>query len=269
MRADRVRLSILAVGALLVAPCSALAQTTSTDAAIAELRQLLADQRTALDRQARIIEEQGQRLAALQVRVEAGTPTTAAAQAPLSEQPASRTAAEPTPDLPAMVVSAGEFPGSIRIPGTESAFKLGGQARLVAVHTLSALGTEDRFVTSSIPVGLPRAGEEARTRVHIFPRDVPVAIEASLRTTGPKRTETQRFITDRFDRFFFQVSQLQSAVRSGLVRKEDVQFPLEWYVEKRICHHKKLVLAYMAEYSTIESKQFFESLDAWQRCPSE
>ena len=62
-----------------------------------------------------------------------------------------------------MVVSAGEFPGSIRIPGTESAFKLGGQARLVAVHTLSALGTEDRFVTSSIPVALPRAGEEART----------------------------------------------------------------------------------------------------------
>ena len=62
-----------------------------------------------------------------------------------------------------MVVSAGEFPGSIRIPGTESAFKLGGQARLVAVHTLSALGTEDRFVTSSIPVGVPRAGEEART----------------------------------------------------------------------------------------------------------
>ena len=62
-----------------------------------------------------------------------------------------------------MAVTAGEFPGSIRIPGTESAFKLGGQARLVAVHTLSALGTDDRFVTSSIPVGVPRAGEEART----------------------------------------------------------------------------------------------------------
>ena len=79
------------------------------------------------------------------------------------QQPASRTAAEPTPDLPTLVVSAGEFPGSIRIPGTESAFKLGGQARLVAVHTLSALGTEDRFVTSSIPVGAAKAGDEART----------------------------------------------------------------------------------------------------------
>jgi hypothetical protein len=61
---------------------------------------------------------------------------------------------------------------------------------------------------------------------------------------------------------------LQAAVRSGLVRKDDVQFPLNWYVEKRLCPHKKLLLAYIAENSTIESKQFFESLDAWQRCPS-
>ena len=34
---------------------------------------------------------------------------------------------------------------------------------MVAVHTLDALGTEDRFITSSIPVGVPRAGEDART----------------------------------------------------------------------------------------------------------
>ena len=104
------------------------------------------------------------------------------------------------------------------------------------------------------------------TKVHILPRDVPVAIEASLRANGPQRTETQRFITDRFDRFLFTVSQLQAAVRSGLVRLDDVRFPLEWYVEKRICRHKKLLLAYMAENSTIESKQFFESLEAWRRC---
>ena len=107
------------------------------------------------------------------------------------------------------------------------------------------------------------------TRVHILPRDVPVAIEASLRANGPKRTETQRFITDRYDRFLFDVSQLQAAVRSGLVRKDDVQFPLNWYVEKRLCPHKKLLLAYIAENSTSESKQFFESLDAWQRCPAD
>jgi hypothetical protein len=108
-----------------------------------------------------------------------------------------------------------------------------------------------------------------RTIVRILPPVVPVAIEAALRTNGPKRTETQRFITDRFDRFLFEVSQLQAAVRSGLVRKDDVRFPLNWYVEKRLCPHTRLLLAYIAENSTVESKQFFESLDAWQRCPAD
>ena len=169
MRSDRVRLAILVVVALFVPPCSALAQTTtSTDSAIAELRQLLADQRAALDRQARTIEEQGRALAALQRQVEGPNRSTetqvaVVAQASASLGPVSRTAAEPTPDLPTEVVTAGDFPGSIRIPGTESAIKLGGQARMVAVHTLDALGTEDRFITSSIPVGVPRAGEDART----------------------------------------------------------------------------------------------------------
>jgi hypothetical protein len=104
------------------------------------------------------------------------------------------------------------------------------------------------------------------TREHILPRNVPPAIEASLRANGPTRTETQRFITDRFWPLSVPSESLQAAVRLGLVRKEDVRFPLEWYVEKRICRHKKLLLAYMAENSTIESKEFFESLDAWQRC---
>ncbi len=71
MRPVRLQPGILAVVALLAIPCSTAAQPpTGTDAAIAELRQLLADQRAALDRQARTIEEQGRTLAALQQRVE-------------------------------------------------------------------------------------------------------------------------------------------------------------------------------------------------------
>src|SRR4051812_11111996 len=118
MRPDHVRRGVLAVVTLLVFPCSTLAQTpTSTDAAITELRQLMADQRAALDRQARIIEEQGRTLAALQRQVEgaqrsteepresaaAATTTAAAAvgdQGPVPRRPTSRTAAEPAPDLP-------------------------------------------------------------------------------------------------------------------------------------------------------------------------
>ena len=169
MLPNRIRLGALAIFTLFVFPYSALAQsTTSTDSAIAELRQLLADQRSVLDRQAQIIEEQGRRLAALERR-DVDLPVTATAvavvgtQAPVAQQQISRTAAAPTPDLPTAVVSAGEFPGSIRIPGSESSIKLGGQVRMVAVHTLEALGTDDRFVTSSIPVTDLRTGDQART----------------------------------------------------------------------------------------------------------
>jgi hypothetical protein len=104
--------------------------------------------------------------------------------------------------------------------------------------------------------------------VRILPGDVPVAIEAALRKNGRRRTETQRFITDRYDRFLFDVSQLQTAGRSVLVRSDDIRFPLNWYVEKRLCPHKKLLLEYIAENSASESRQFFESLDAWQRGPA-
>ena len=165
MRPDFFRLGILAAVTLLALPCSN-ARTNERlgyDAAIAELRQLLADQGAALDRQARVIEEQGRTLAALQRQVEGPnrsteTPTAVAAQAPASQGPVSRTAAEPTPDLPTEVVTAGNFPGSIRIPGTESAIKFGGRVPIVAVHTLDALGTEDKFITSSIPVGPSTSG---------------------------------------------------------------------------------------------------------------
>ena len=102
--------------------------------------------------------------------------------------------------------------------------------------------------------------------VRILPGDVGPALEAALRTEGPKRTETQRFIGDRYDRFLFLVGQLQAAVRSGLVRKADIEFPLSWYVEKRLCGHRKLLLAYIAVNNTPYAAQYFESLDAWQRC---
>ena len=62
------------------------------------------------------------------------------------------------------VVSVGEFPGSFRIPGTDAALKIGGQVRVTAVFSLDAIGTDDRFVTSSIPVsGSEEAGKGART----------------------------------------------------------------------------------------------------------
>ena len=96
MRPAHIRLGILPVVALFVFPCATLAQpTASTEAAIAELRQLLADQRAVLDRQARVIEEQGRALAALQQRVEGTNRSTE--EQPELEKPAATTAAKSCP----------------------------------------------------------------------------------------------------------------------------------------------------------------------------
>ena len=102
--------------------------------------------------------------------------------------------------------------------------------------------------------------------VRILPRRCSCGHRAALRANGPKRTETQRFITDRFDCFLFEVSQLQARYAPAWYARR-CPVSAHWYVEKRLCPHKKLLLAYIAENSTIQSKQFFESLHASQRCP--
>ena len=71
-----------------------------------------------------------------------------------------------SPEMPPDVVSAGDFPGSIRIPGSDAAIKFGGTVRTAVVLTLDPLGTDDRFLTNSIPVGKPSvSGEAKRTNI--------------------------------------------------------------------------------------------------------
>jgi DcaP outer membrane protein len=160
--------SALRLGLLLVMLCPALAwaQTSSspaaiqptTDAMLSELRKLVMDQRAILDAQA-------QRIEALEKSVAALKEQTGTTVAPEVEQRLAQIEkdVQRVPEMPAQAVSAGEFPGSMRIPGTKSAIKIGGQARMSLVNTFAALGTDDRFVTSSIPVGTGQeAGEEAR-----------------------------------------------------------------------------------------------------------
>jgi hypothetical protein len=80
-------------------------------------------------------------------------------------------------------------------------------------------------------------------------------------------TDTDRHIIDRLDRAFFLVSQLESAVRSDLVKIEDVRFPLSWYAAKRMCPRKQLFEDYMKENAAPETLHFFQRLDEWKNCP--
>ena len=79
-------------------------------------------------------------------------------------------------------------------------------------------------------------------------------------------TDKDRYIIDRLDRAFFLVSQLESAVRSDLVKIEDVRFPLTWYAAKRMCPRKQLFEDYMKENAAPETLQFFQRLEEWRDC---
>ena len=99
-------------------------------------------------------------------------------------------------------------------------------------------------------------GRKEKVNVH--------AVYAALEKN--ESTDKDRHIIDRLDRSFFMVSQLESAVRSDLVRIEDVKFPLSWYAAKRMCPRKQLFEDYMKENAAPETLQFFERLEEWRSC---
>jgi len=154
----------------------ATAQTASPS--LDDLRRLIDEQRVRPERQALRLEEQGQELTNLRKRLDEVSPQPSAAASPTaqqavteqtatadraSDQRATEQSTRRNPELSLAEVSAGDFPGSIRVPGTNTALKVGGQARMTLVHTLEPLGVDDRFITSSIPVdGSQVAGEAAR-----------------------------------------------------------------------------------------------------------
>ena len=107
---------------------------------------------------------------------------------------------------------------------------------------------------------------KGRKPERILPQDVLAALTKVAETRA--LSEKERYIVDQFDRLFFLVSQLESAARSDLVKRDDVRFPLSWYVTYRFCNHKKLLTAYMTKYSAPETLHFFESLEEWKKCRS-
>ena len=121
-----------------------------------------------LDAQQRLIDEQGRRIDALQQQLDdiRGQATAT----PATDHQVRTSAAEPDrrgkePEAPADVVRAGDFPGSLTIPGSDVAFKLGGLVRVNWVTTLKPLLVEDRFITADIPVDVVNAPVGGRVDV--------------------------------------------------------------------------------------------------------
>lgn len=78
---------------------------------------------------------------------------------------------------------------------------------------------------------------------------------------------TDHYIIDRFDRALFLISQLEAAVRSELVRVEDVRWPLSWYAAATLCPRKELFQSYISQYAAPETLHFLERLEEWRTCP--
>jgi hypothetical protein len=164
------------------APASAVAQSTAVESGQpATVQDLL----RALEAQQQLIEEQGRQIEALRREIaetrallQAGRDASPA-PAPVPQTPPAAVARQPAtveqaphraPELPPDVVSAGDFPGSFRIPGSDAALKIGGLVRVNWVSTNDALLVDDRFVTSAIPVeGTTESARGARVNVIASP----------------------------------------------------------------------------------------------------
>ena len=173
-RSNRLFIIVAAVALTVDAP-SAAAQEAPAPAAqasdVASLSRLLDQQRTLLETQGRLIDELTKRLdetsktvATSQQRISdleqraAGTPPQVQQRLAEIEQ-----SLRTLPELTQKELATEDFPGSFKIPGSDAGIRFGGQVRTVLARNLGALGTEDRFVTSSIPIaGTPDASKDSR-----------------------------------------------------------------------------------------------------------
>ena len=169
-------LHILTLGlAVLIGAQIGLAQ--EPEMSMADMQKMLKQQQVMLEQQQALLEQQAEQMGAQKEAIEslstrldqaiqlAGqetpelSPETVALRERLSKV---EDQLESPPDTPENVLVAGEFPGSIRIPGTNMAGKVGGNVRLGFVGSLDPIGTDDRFVVGTIPVPQDTAGQGAR-----------------------------------------------------------------------------------------------------------
>ena len=67
------------------------------------------------------------------------------------------------PEDPVSALGEEDFPGSLRIPGTNAAMKIGGFVKGTLVKSFDPLATTDRFIVGSIPVGDSEPGAEEQS----------------------------------------------------------------------------------------------------------
>lgn len=160
----RIRIHLLIGIFLVLGPPGTWAQEAASSITLDDVYSMLKKQQELIESQQATIDDQGKALAALSARLDqiaqmqpqtAGTRPAPVPAAPVSTEP--RTADQQNlqrtqTGLPQDVMTRSEFPGSISIPGTGMAAKVGGIVRLAVVNNFDPLGSDDQFIAGSIPV---------------------------------------------------------------------------------------------------------------------
>jgi hypothetical protein len=146
---------------------------------VKELQKQIDEQQSQIEAQQKLIEQQAGNIEDLKKQLEKMQQTLDALTAQLKEVEVQQAAAVSKTELEARltkvessleekpelldVVSAGNFPGSFKIPGTDAAMKIGGLVWTSIVQTFSPLGSDTQFLTWSIPAeGMEQAGQGPR-----------------------------------------------------------------------------------------------------------
>jgi hypothetical protein len=120
---------------------------------LAAQQELIASQQKEIDGQRRLLQS-----VQAQVRISAEDQKVALPLDDVTQARQSITLDELVTRQPESTRYSDDFVGSIPIPGTEAAIKIGGFAKMSMVATFDPLGSDDRFIAGSIPVGAPGSG---------------------------------------------------------------------------------------------------------------
>jgi hypothetical protein len=154
-------------------------KTKTRPPTVRELQKLIDEQKAQIDAQQKLIEQQAGSIEELKKQLDQMQQTLDTLTASLKEVESQQAAAASKTELEARlekiegsldekpelldVVSAGNFPGSFKIPGTDAAMKIGGLVWTSLVQTFSPLGSDTQFLTWSIPAkGMEQAGQGPR-----------------------------------------------------------------------------------------------------------
>ena len=167
---------VVSLSILLLLGSPAVSWAQEEQVSMEDLQKMLQEQKEMLEQQQKLIQQQGEQLSETQkamatLQNQIDQMKAAAGQATDVDASDQVAALESGPedlqeeelrrqDSPEQESAGGYFPGSVPIPGTSMSAKVGGYVRLGLVDSFDPIGSDDRFIVGSIPVGEPVPGRD-------------------------------------------------------------------------------------------------------------